>query len=120
MPIALWIAQTLLVAIFFITGSIKLTQPRLELAAGPMRWAAEVSDARFRIIGALEVLAAMGLLLASALDAPILSTLAATVVALTMTGAVATHARCGETERIAFPALLLVISIFVALAGQGV
>ena len=84
-----------------------------------MRWAADVTDARFRTIGALEVLAALGLLLAAALDAPILSTLAATGLALTMVGAIATHVRYRETERIAVPAVLLVVSIFVAIAAQG-
>ena len=42
MTIAIWIAGALLVAIFLTTGTIKLTQPRLEMAAGPMRWAADV------------------------------------------------------------------------------
>ena len=119
MTIAVGIAEALLAAIFLITGTIKLTQPRLEMAAGPMRWAADVTDARFRTIGALEVLAALGLLLAAALEAPVLSTLAAAGLALTMVGAIATHARHRETERIALPAVLLVASIFVAIAAQG-
>jgi hypothetical protein len=57
MDTALWIAQSLLAGIFLATGLMKLTQPRLRLAAGPMAWAADVTDARFRTIGLLEVMA---------------------------------------------------------------
>ena len=119
MNTALWIAEALLAAIFLATGTVKLTQPRLKMAAGPMRWAADVSDAQFRTVGALEVLAALGLILAAAVDAPVLGTLAATGLALTMLGAIATHARYGETERMAVPAVLLVVSILVAIAAQA-
>jgi uncharacterized membrane protein YphA (DoxX/SURF4 family) len=119
MDTALWIAQLLLMAIFLTTGLIKLTQPRLKMAAGPMRWAADVTDAQFRAIGALEVLAVLGLILAAALNAPILNTLAATGLALTMVGAIVTHVRYRETERLAVPAVLLVVAIFAAIAPQG-
>ena len=44
MEMALWTAQLLLAAIFFATGMTKLTQPRAQLAAGPMGWAADVTD----------------------------------------------------------------------------
>jgi hypothetical protein len=120
MNTALWIAEVLLAAIFLTTGSVKLTQPRLKMAAGPMRWAGDVTDAQFRTIGALEVLAALGLILAAAFDAPILATLAAIGLVLTMIGAIATHVRYGETERVAVPAVLLVVSLFVAIAAQAV
>ena len=67
------------------------------MAAGPMRWAADVTDAQFRTLGALEVLAAVALIAAAALGAPILTALAAAGLALTMIGAIATHVRLGET-----------------------
>jgi uncharacterized membrane protein YphA (DoxX/SURF4 family) len=77
MDTALWIAQAHLAAIFLITGVTKLTQPRAKMAAGPMRWAAGISDAQFRTIGLLEVLAALGLILPAALDvAPAITPLA--------------------------------------------
>jgi uncharacterized membrane protein YphA (DoxX/SURF4 family) len=117
---ALWIAEILLAAIFLTTGTIKLTQPRTKMAAGPMHWAADVTDAQFRTIGALEVLGVLGLILGAALDAPVLTACAATGLALTMVGAIATHARHGETERIPVPAVLLVVTIFVAIAALNV
>jgi uncharacterized membrane protein YphA (DoxX/SURF4 family) len=119
MNTALWIAEILLVAIFMTTGTIKLTQPRAKMAAGPMRWAADVTDAQFRAVGALEVLAAWGLIVAAALNAPTLTTIAATGLALTMVGAIATHVRYGESDRVPVPALVLVVSVYVAVAAFG-
>jgi hypothetical protein len=119
MDTALTIAQLLLAAIFFTTGTVKLVLPRERMAAGPMRWAADVSDARFRTIGLLEVLAASGLLLAGVLDLPALTVLAAAGLALTMIGAIATHLRYGETERLGVPVALLAVSVFVATGGQA-
>jgi hypothetical protein len=37
-----------------------------------------------------------------------------------MIGAIATHVRYGETERVVVPAVLLVVSVFVAIAAQAV
>jgi uncharacterized membrane protein len=53
----------LLAASFLITGVTKLLVPRRRLAAGPMRWPAEASDARLGAIGLLEVAGAVGLIL---------------------------------------------------------
>lgn len=44
----------------FATGSTKLTKPRAQLAAGPMRWAADVTDVEFRTVGLLECWARSG------------------------------------------------------------
>jgi uncharacterized membrane protein YphA (DoxX/SURF4 family) len=106
----LWIAQGLLAAIFLITGTTKLTQPRAKMAAGMMSWAADVTDVQFRTIGALEVAGAIGLLV------PPLAPLAAIGLALTMVGAVATHVRYGEWSRLAVPVVLLALTLWVALA----
>jgi hypothetical protein len=120
METALWIVQTLLAAIFFVTGTIKLTQPRLKLAAGPMAWAADVTDGQFRTIGLLEVLGALGLILPGALGiAPMLVPLAATGLALTMVGAIVTHLRLGEADRLAVPIIVLALTLFVAIERFG-
>jgi uncharacterized membrane protein YphA (DoxX/SURF4 family) len=119
MNTGLLVAQLLLAAIFLTTGTVKLTHAREEMAAGPMRWAADVSDARFRTIGALEVLAVVGLLVAAAFHAPALTTAAAAGLALTMVGAIATHVRYREFERLAVPVVLLVVSILVAIGAHG-
>jgi uncharacterized membrane protein YphA (DoxX/SURF4 family) len=117
---ALWIVQCALAAIFTVTGLIKLTQPREKMAAGPMSWAADVSDAQFRAIGVLELLGAAGLVLPGLLGVggP-LTSLAALGLALTMVGAILTHARLGETGRLAAPVLLLALALIVAVERIG-
>jgi uncharacterized membrane protein YphA (DoxX/SURF4 family) len=121
METALFTAQLLLAAIFLATGLTKLTQPRAKLAAGPMGWAADVTDVEFRTVGLLEVLGALGLVLPRAFGvAELLTPLAAVGLALTMIGAIATHVRMGETDRLAVPIVLLVLSVFIAIAGFGV
>ena len=118
METALWIAQVLLAAIFLVTGTTKLTQPRLKMAAGPMRWAADVTDRQFRTIGLLEVLGAIGLILPAALGiAPLLTPLAAVGLALTMIGAIHVHVRHREANRLAVPFVVLALTLFVAAQG---
>jgi uncharacterized membrane protein YphA (DoxX/SURF4 family) len=120
MDTALWIAQSLLAGIFLATGLIKLTQPRLKMAAGPMAWAADVTDARFRTIGLLEVIGAIGLILPGVLGiAPGLVPVAALGLVLTMIGAIVTHVRYGETERLVVPLVLLGLALFVAVERLG-
>jgi uncharacterized membrane protein YphA (DoxX/SURF4 family) len=117
---ALWIAQSLLAGIFLATGLMKLTQPRLKMAAGPMAWAADVTDARFRSIGLLEVIGAIGLILPGVLGiAPGLLPVAALGLVLTMIGAIVTHVRYGETERLVVPIVLLGLALFVAVERLG-
>jgi hypothetical protein len=120
MDTALWIMQTLLAALFLVTGTMKLTQPRLKMAAGLMVWAEDVSDRQFRTVGLLEVLGAAGLMLPAALGvATVLVPLAATGLALTMVGAIATHVRLGETDRLAAPIIVLAMTVFVAVERFG-
>ena len=115
MHTTLWIIQVLLAVIFAVTGLTKLTQPRAKMAAGPMRWAADVSDAQFRLIGALEVLGAIGLIVPAALGvAPILTPLAAVGLVLTMVGATVVHVRHDEINRLAVPIVVLGLALFVA------
>jgi uncharacterized membrane protein YphA (DoxX/SURF4 family) len=120
METALWTTQLLLAAIFLATGFTKLTQPRARLAAGPMGWAAGVTDLEFQTVGLLEVLGALGLVLPGALGvAPLLTPLAAVGLAMTMIGAIVAHARMGETDRLAAPLVLLVLTLFVAIERFG-
>jgi uncharacterized membrane protein YphA (DoxX/SURF4 family) len=119
MDTALWIAQALLAAIFITSGTVKLTQSRAKMAAGPMPWAADVTDAQFRTVGALEILGVVGLAVAAALNLPVLAVLAAAGLALTMVGAILTHVRLGETARIAVPAVVLVVALFVGVGIPG-
>jgi hypothetical protein len=71
-------------------------------------------------IGALEVLAAIGLILPAALDvAPLIVPLAAVGLGLLMVGAVVTHARRGETSTMVINLVLLAVAAVVAWGRFG-
>ena len=120
METTLWILQVLLAAIFLATGLTKLTQPRTKMAAGPMRWAADVTDRQFRLLGAVEVLGAAGLIVPAALGiGPILTPVAAAGLVFIMIGAIATHLRLDEANRLAVPIVVLAFALFVAIERFG-
>jgi hypothetical protein len=120
METTLWIVQGVMAAIFLAAGLVKLTQPRARMAAGPMRWAADVTDVQFRTVGLLEVLGAAGLILPAALGvAPALTAVAALGLALTMVGAIRTHLHFDEAERMAPAVVLLVLALLVAFERLG-
>jgi hypothetical protein len=119
MNITLWVVQVLLAVVMAVTGGIKLTQPRLALA-GRMAWVVDVSDVQVKGIGALEVAAAIGLIVPPILHiATFLTPLAAFGVACLMIGAMVTHVRIGERDRIWVNILLLILAAVVAVARFG-
>lgn len=116
----LWIVTGLLALAFLGAGSMKLSKSRAELAP-KMAWVEGFSDGQVKGIGALEVLGALGLILPALTHiAPVLVPVAAIGLALTMVGAVATHARRGEPFAASVPALVLgVLSLVVAWGRFG-
>ncbi len=95
--IALWVAQGLLAAAFGMSGLMKLTKPPEELVQAGMSFVAHYDLGTVRLIGIVELLAAIGLILPSALRIlPVLTPLAATGLALVMVLATNYHATHGE------------------------
>lgn len=120
MDIVLWIIAGLLALAFLGAGIMKLLQPKEKLAAAGMGWTEDFSPNVIKLIGLLEVLAAIGLILPAALDiAPILVPLAATGLVLIMIGAIVTHARRKETPVIGVNAVLLILAAVVAWGRFG-
>jgi uncharacterized membrane protein len=121
MNIALWIIAGLLAVAFLAGGTLKLILPKEKLAAAPGGgWTEDFSPTAIKTIGALEVLAAAGLILPAALDiAPILVPLAATGLVLLMIGAAITHLRRHETKVIAANLAYLALAAFVAWSRFG-
>lgn len=96
MSIFLWVLQIALAALFLMAGLTKLTQPKDKLRAR-MAWVDDFSGNTVKVIAALEVLGALGLILPWALDvAPILTPIAAVGLAVIMFGAVVVHIRRKE------------------------
>lgn len=120
MNVALWIIAGLLAAAFLAAGLMKLTQPKQKLVASGQGWAEDVSPGVVKAIGALEVLAAIGLILPAALDIlPVLVPLAALGLVAIMIGAAITHARRKEISSIPVTLVLLVLAAMVAVGRFG-
>ncbi len=114
MGIALWVAQVLLAVAFLGAGATKLSQPKEKLAKN-MAWVEDFSQGTVRLIGALEVLGAIGIVLPALTGIlPWLTPLAALGLVLTMIGAALTHLRRSEYSVITVPAVLLILAAFVA------
>jgi uncharacterized membrane protein YphA (DoxX/SURF4 family) len=120
MNIVLWILQILLALAFGMAGVMKLAQPKEKLAAAGMGWTEDVSPGVIKLIGALELLAAIGLILPAATGiAPILTPLAAVGLVLIMIGAAITHGRRKENQMILVNGVLLVLAAVVAWGRFG-
>ena len=119
MNVVLWIIAGLLALAFLGAGLTKLTQPKAKLAT-TMGWVEDFSPGVVKVIGALEVLAAIGLVLPAALDVvPVLVPLAAVGLVALMVGAAITHARRRETPMIAINLVLLVLALVVVWGRFG-
>jgi uncharacterized membrane protein YphA (DoxX/SURF4 family) len=121
MNLMLWIIAGLLAVAFLAGGSGKLILPKEKLAALPAGgWVEDFSAGSVKAIGALEVLAAVGLVLPAALDiAPVLVPLAAVGLVLLMAGAMITRLRRHETKIMVADLAYLALAGFVALGRFG-
>lgn len=118
MNIVLWILAGVLAAAFLASGILKLTQSKEKLAASGQAWTDDFSPRAVKVIGALEVVAAVGLILPAVLDiAPVLVPMAALGLVLLMVGAIITHARRKESRMIVVNVVLLGLAVVVA-AGR--
>jgi uncharacterized membrane protein YphA (DoxX/SURF4 family) len=120
MTVLAWILQGVLGLAFLAAGGMKLAQPRKKLIDSGMSWAEDFTDGPVKVIGALEVLGAIGLVLPTLLGvAPVLTPIAAAGLALVMAGAVVTHVRRGEYSGAVPSAVLGLLSLVVAILRFG-
>jgi DoxX-like family len=119
--LALWIAAGLL-AVVLLVSSAKLVVPKEKMAGmgTATRWVEDFSPGALKAIGALELLAAAGLVLPAALDiAPVLVPLAAAGAVLLFVGAVIMRLRRGEKVTIVPDLVYLALAAFVAWGRSG-
>lgn len=122
MNLALWIVAGLLAAAYLFGGGAKLFIAKEKIAAfGPSgRWVDDFSAGSVKVIGALEVLGAAGLILPAALDiAPVLVPLAALGLVVIMAGAAITRARRREFGYLVGDLVYLALAAFVAWGRLG-
>lgn len=97
MNIALWVAQGLLAAAFFMAGFMKITTPIDDLAANGMSFVNTFSEEMVRFIGISEVLGGIGLIFPALLRIkPILTPIAAIALTIVMVLAAIYHISVGE------------------------
>lgn len=112
--VSLWIAQTLLAVIFFITGLMNLAMS-IEKIAEMLPWVANAPVALVRFIGISELLGAAGLILPAALRIrPYLTPLAAVGLAIVMVLATAFHLFRGEMAHLGAPVVIFLLAVFIA------
>ena len=113
MNITLWILQGFLAAIFLIAGAIKVIKSKDELKAlggEKMNWVDSISAVSVKLIGTIEVLAAIGLILPQLTGIlPWLVPLAAFGLDLTMIGAVLLHQRRGDGPKAIVQVIILLV-----------
>ncbi|MFD8392118.1 DoxX family protein [Streptomyces sp. NPDC059680] len=122
MNLALWIVTGLLAVAYLLSGGGKVVIPKEKIAAfGPSaHWVNDFSGGGVKAIGALEVLAAAGLVLPAALGiAPVLVPLAALGLVLLMIGAAITRLRRHEVGLMMVDVVYIVLAAFVAWGRFG-
>ena len=122
MNLALWIVAGLLAAVYLVSGGGKLIMSKEKMAtiSPSARWVEDFSAGSVKAIGALEVLAAVGLVLPAVLDiAPVLVPLAALGLVLIMVGAVITRIRRREFKVMVADLVYLALTGFVAWGRFG-
>lgn len=119
MNVVLWIVQILLALVMAGSGAGKLGQPRAKLAES-MGWVEDFTAQQVKALGAVEVLAALGLIVPALTGiAPVLTPIAAVGVALYMAGAAVVHTRRGEFANIGINVVLIVLAAVVAWGRFG-
>ncbi len=120
MTTAVWIAQALLAIAMLGAGAMKVAKPKAELLTSGMAWVEDFPEPQVKGIGALEILAALGLILPALLDlAPVLVAIAAVGVVLLMVGAAATHLRRGEGQMVPVNLVIAALALFIAVMRFG-
>jgi uncharacterized membrane protein YphA (DoxX/SURF4 family) len=119
MNVVLWVVASLLSLAFAVAGLTKLVQPKAKLASN-MGWVEDFPDGGVKAIGALEVLAALGLILPAAFDiVPVVVPLAAVGLIAMMLGAAITHGRRDEQQMMVVNIVLLTLAAVVAWGRFG-
>ena len=122
MNTALWIVAGFLTVVYLLSGFGKLLTPQQKLASmmGASRWVLDFRPGTLKAIGGLEVLGAIGVTLPGVIDiAPVLVPLAATGLALVMTGAVILRLHRHELRYAPLDLAYLLLAAFVAFGRFG-
>jgi uncharacterized membrane protein YphA (DoxX/SURF4 family) len=119
MNTVLRVLQALLAAFFLAAGAFHLLMPLPRLKAGAP-WTEDVGGPMVRLIGLLEVLAAIGLVLPGITHvATVLTPLAAIGAVLIFLGAIALHVRRGDVKVIGMHIVVIALAVVVIWGRLG-
>jgi hypothetical protein len=122
MNLVLWIVAGVLGVAFVVGGVLKMLVPRDKFASvnPAAAWAKEFGPGTFKTIGLVEAVGGVGMVLPALLDiVPILVPIAASGMALYMSGAATTRLRRGEYATLAGDLVFLGLCLFVAWGRFG-
>ncbi|MDD9377019.1 DoxX family protein [Streptomyces sp. ZAF1911] len=122
MNIALWIVTGLLAVAYLLGGAFKVFTPKEKIAASgaSAKWVEDFGAGAVKAIGAVEMLAAAGLILPAVLHtAPVLVPLAAVGLVLLMLGATLTRYRRHERTYMAVDLTYALLATFAAWGRFG-
>jgi hypothetical protein len=117
MNLALWIAAGLLTLVALTGGFTKSFIPKEKLASmHAAEWTEGYRAGAIKALGALELLAALGLVLPEALGvAPVMVPVTAVCWIALMIGAMRAHGRLGQYKLVAVNVVYLGIAVFIAM-----
>ncbi|PFG21196.1 DoxX family protein [Serinibacter salmoneus] len=119
MNVVLWVVAGLLALVFLMAGIPKVRRTPQQLEESGMGAVAALGSGA-KVIGALEILAAIGLILPPLTGiAPVLAPIAAVGLILLMAGAMVTHLRRGESKSVGMNIVLMLLAAFVAWGRFG-
>jgi hypothetical protein len=114
MNTALWTMQSFVAIIFFSIGSIKIFGSIQKLQK-MFAYNLPFSIFLIRLLGFLEILAAIGIILPSLLNIyPSLTVVAGICLSIVMTGAVVFHLKKGDYKALPLVAVLFIFSVLIA------
>ena len=121
MNVTLWITAGLLAAVALVGGVSKAFIPKERLAAqSGGEWVADADVGFVKTLGALELLAAIGLIMPAVLTfAPVMVPVTAVCWVLLMVGAMITHGRRGQMKFVMVNTVYLAIAVFIAWGRFG-
>ena len=120
MNTVLWIIASVLAVLFLLFGLLKIARPKEKLVASGIAWAEDFGPGVVKTLGALEVLAAIGLILPAVLGvAPVLVPLAALGLVVVMVGAAITHVRRKESPGLIVNVVILALAAVVVWGRFG-
>ncbi|KRA30857.1 MULTISPECIES: DoxX family protein [unclassified Nocardioides] len=122
MDLALWIVAGVFGTAYVVGGVVKVVLGRDRFAGlgDSAAWASEFPPATFKVIGVIEALGGLGMVLPGALDiAPVLVPIAASGMALYMSGAATTRLRRAEYGALVGDLVFMAACLFVAWGRFG-